>query len=79
MRNVVILKEKTYTFESGQIGLWRSSQPAKKAEERYLSEISFKKGIKKGAPMLVSTDQKVWLGSHPSKSLNISRNKARSH
>lgn len=55
MRNVVILKEKTYTFESGQVRLWRSSQTDKKAEERHLSEISFKKGIKKGTPILVST------------------------
>lgn len=47
MRNVVILKEKIYTFENGQIRLWRSSQTDKKAEERHLSEISFKEGIKK--------------------------------
>lgn len=55
MRNVVILKGRIYTLEKGQMRFWRSSQTDKEAEDRHLSEIGFKEGIKKGTPALVFT------------------------
>lgn len=51
----MILKEMIYTFERGQMRFWRSSQTDEKVEERHFGEISFKEGLKKGTPVLVST------------------------
>lgn len=55
MRNVVILEERIYTLERGQMRFWRSSQTDKEAEDGHLSEIGFREGIKKRTRVLVFT------------------------